>query len=87
MEDHPRKPLGRKYLTKTPVDELLNYVQAKYGFKLRAEAILKMGTDHPTISKIRNGYQHPTAEFILRTHDRTDIPLYQIRQILGVKKL
>lgn len=76
----------RKASMEHPIDQLLTVVQRRYNLS-REEAIKKIGTDPSRISKIRNDLCAPSPRVILTIHDRTGIPIEQIRQLLGVQPL
>lgn len=80
------KPVTVKFLAPNhPIDELLNVVQAKLGTRNRTETLETSGLDACNMSRIRHG-KIPTAEFILRFHDLTDLSVDEIRDMFGIKK-
>lgn len=77
---------GAKLSTDHPIDKLLEIAQQKMGLKTRTDTHTVSGISAPACSKIRKERLVASAEIILRLHDVTDVPVQEIRDMLGVRK-
>jgi len=66
---------------------LLDFVIGRAGLKNDAALSRALGVQPPVISKIRHYKLKVGPEMILKIHDATDIPVREIKGIIGLKCL
>lgn len=70
-----------------PVDTLLNLAQVTLQLKTRCATLDRLQTNASTVSRIRNGKEKISSEFVLRFHDATGLSIAEIRKVGNIPKL
>ena len=65
-----------------PSHPLLDFIIKTYGLKNNKELADALDVTEGLISKIRARVRPPTAEFILKIYDKTDLSIEEIRELI-----
>lgn len=65
-----------------PTHPLLDFIIKTYGLKNNKELADALDVTEGLISKIRARVRPPTAEFILKIYDKTDLSIEEIRELI-----
>lgn len=65
-----------------PTHPLLDFIIKTYGLKNNKELADALDVTEGLISKIRARVRPPTAEFILKIYDKTDLSIEEIRKLI-----
>jgi transcriptional regulator with XRE-family HTH domain len=76
--------VGRSAMRNVPIPPhpLLDYIIKEFNLKNSRELANALDVTEGLISKIRAGVRPPTAEFILKIYDKTDLSIEEIRELL-----
>jgi transcriptional regulator with XRE-family HTH domain len=66
-----------------PPHPLLDYLITAFKLKNSRALANALGMTQGAISKIRAGVNKPSADFILRVYDKTDLTIEEIRNLIG----